>query len=67
MSDQAVFLLVDDNEGDVLLVRRAFVKAKVLNPLQVIPRGMRLLRTLRALESFQNVTSIRCLRSFFWI
>jgi CheY-like chemotaxis protein len=39
MSEQALFLLVDDNEDDILLVRRAFVKAKVLNPLQVVRSG----------------------------
>jgi len=39
MSEQALFLLVDDNEDDVLLVRRAFVKAKLLNPLHVVRSG----------------------------
>ena len=32
-------LLVEDNEDDVLLIRRAFRKAKLLNPLQVVGDG----------------------------
>jgi CheY-like chemotaxis protein len=39
MSDQALFLLVEDDENDILLVRRAFLKAKILNPLYVIKGG----------------------------
>jgi len=39
MPDLAVFLLVEDSGDDVLLIRRAFVKAKVLNPLQVARNG----------------------------
>ena len=36
MSDQALFLLVEDSEDDILLTRRAFVRANILNPLQVV-------------------------------
>jgi len=36
---QPVFLLVEDNENDVALVRRAFSMAKLLNPLHVVDRG----------------------------
>lgn len=39
VSDQAVFLLVEDNDNDALLLRRAFVKARVLNPLHVARSG----------------------------
>jgi len=39
MPQQALFLLVEDNESDVVLVRRAMAKAKVLNPLQVVESG----------------------------
>ena len=39
MSDEAVVLLVEDNEDDVALVRRAFHKGKVINPLQVVRTG----------------------------
>lgn len=36
MSDRAVFLLVEDNESDVILIQRAFVTAKILNPLFIV-------------------------------
>ncbi len=36
MNDQALFVLIEDNENDALLIRRAFVHAKILNPLLVL-------------------------------
>ncbi len=39
MTSCATFLLVEDNEDDVLLIRRAFQKAKILNPLHVVRNG----------------------------
>src|SRR5512135_1086274 len=39
MTSGDLFLLVEDNEDDVLLVQRAFGKAKILNPLQVVRNG----------------------------
>lgn len=39
MSDRAVILLVDDNEDDVLLIRRAFAQGKILNSLHVVRSG----------------------------
>jgi CheY-like chemotaxis protein len=39
MADQALFLLVDDNANDIALIRRAFQKAKVLNPLFIAKGG----------------------------
>ena len=36
---QGVILLVEDREDDVLFTRRAFEKANLLNPLQVVPNG----------------------------
>jgi CheY-like chemotaxis protein len=39
MNDHAVFLLVEDDENDIALIRRAFQKAKVLNPLIVAKGG----------------------------
>ncbi|HEV2391186.1 MAG TPA: response regulator [Verrucomicrobiae bacterium] len=39
MPDQAVFLLVEDSEDDVLLIRRAFIQARVLNPLAIVKTG----------------------------
>src|SRR5262249_14943024 len=34
MSDQALFLLVEDSESDAILIRRAFAKGNIINPLQ---------------------------------
>ncbi len=39
MSEQALVLLVEDNEDDVALVRRSFSKGNVVNPLQVVRSG----------------------------
>ena len=39
MPDEAVFLLVEDSEDDVLLIRRAFIQARVLNPLAIVKTG----------------------------
>jgi CheY-like chemotaxis protein len=36
MSGQALFLLIEDTENDVLLIQRAFIKAKILNPLLIV-------------------------------
>jgi CheY-like chemotaxis protein len=39
MPNQSELLLVDDNEDDVLLVRRAFAQARILNPLRIVRTG----------------------------
>ena len=39
MPDQAVILLADDSEDDVLLIRRAFKKGEIHNPLHVVRDG----------------------------
>src|SRR5436190_591064 len=39
MPDHAVILLAEDREDDVLLVRRAFAKAGIINPLHVVRDG----------------------------
>jgi CheY-like chemotaxis protein len=39
MYDKAVFLLVEDSADDVLLIKRAFQKANIANPLYVVPSG----------------------------
>jgi CheY-like chemotaxis protein len=39
MSSQAVFLLVEDSEDDALLIKRAFQRANVLNPVHLVKNG----------------------------
>src|SRR5882762_9528893 len=39
MPDQAVILIAEDREDDVLLIRRAFRRAGILNPFQVVRDG----------------------------
>lgn len=39
MPDRALILLVEDNDDDALLIRRAFKRAGVLNPVYVVRDG----------------------------
>jgi CheY-like chemotaxis protein len=41
-------LLVEDNENDALLIRRAFERAHLLNPLEVVTDGAAAMTCLRA-------------------
>src|SRR6516225_8524692 len=54
MSDQALFLLVEDDSGDALLIRRAFVQAKVLNPVQVVSSGEEAIAYLSGTGRYAN-------------
>jgi CheY-like chemotaxis protein len=54
MSDQALFLVVEDNEDHVVLIRRAFAKSKVVNPLQVVRSGEDALTYLEGVGRFSN-------------
>src|SRR5262245_23868845 len=54
MSELAVFLLVDDTDDDVQLVRRAFIKAKVLNPLQTVKNGEEAIAYLSGTGKYAN-------------
>ncbi len=54
MSESALFLLVEDNKDDVLLIRRAFDKAKVMNPLQVANSGEEAIAYLSGSGKFAN-------------
>ncbi len=54
MSDQAVILLAEDNEIDVLLTRRAFAKANLLNPLHVVPDGEEAIKYLKGEGQYSN-------------
>ncbi len=39
MVEESVILLAEDNENDVIMLRRAFQKAHFLNPLHVVENG----------------------------
>ena len=39
MSERALILVVEDNPDDAALLRRAFIKAGVMNPLHVVSSG----------------------------
>jgi CheY-like chemotaxis protein len=54
MSDQALFLIVEDNEDHAILIRRAFSKSKVLNPIQVVRNGEDAIAYLRGTGRFSN-------------
>jgi CheY-like chemotaxis protein len=54
MSDRALFLLVEDTEEDVLLIHRAFLKANILNPLQVVRSGEDAIEYLQGTGRFSN-------------
>jgi len=54
MSDQALFLVVEDNEDHILLIRRAFAKSKVVNPLQVVRTGEDAIAYLEGVGRFSN-------------
>jgi CheY-like chemotaxis protein len=54
MSDQAVILLAEDREDDILLIRRAFAQGKVFNPLQVVRDGDETISYLAGIGKYQN-------------
>lgn len=47
-------LLVDDDEGDVLLTKKAFEKGKILNSISVVSDGVDALRFLRQEDEFAD-------------
>src|SRR5215472_15788619 len=54
MADRAVILLVEDQENDIQLIRRAFVKAQLPNPLQVVRDGDEAIAYLAGERRFNN-------------
>jgi CheY-like chemotaxis protein len=54
MSDQAVVLLVEDIDDDAELVRRAFAKGNVVNPLQIVRTGEEALEYLTGTGRYSN-------------
>ena len=54
MPDQAVILLVEDREDDILLIRRAFQKGYINNPLQVVRDGDEAIAYLSGEGKYRN-------------
>jgi CheY-like chemotaxis protein len=52
--DQAVFLLVEDNEDDILLLQRSFAKNKIVNPLRVVRNGQEAMLYLEGSGRYRN-------------
>jgi CheY-like chemotaxis protein len=54
--EQGLILVVDDREDDILMLKRAFTKAKVLNPIQVARSGEEAIAYLKGEGRFANRT-----------
>ncbi|HEV2209189.1 MAG TPA: response regulator [Verrucomicrobiae bacterium] len=54
MPEQALILIVEDNADDILLLRRAFSQAKVLNPIHVAQSGEEAVEYLTGTGRYQN-------------
>ncbi len=54
MPDEAVILLVEDREDDILLIRKAFERGKITNPLQVLRGGEEAISYLSGVGKFSN-------------
>ena len=54
MGDQAVILLVEDREDDILLVRRAFERGGISNPFHVVRDGEEAVQYLAGEGKYSN-------------
>jgi len=54
MAEQAVILLAEDDEDYVLLIQRAFIQAKVPNPLHVVWNGEEAISYLKGNGKYSN-------------
>jgi CheY-like chemotaxis protein len=52
MPDQAVILIAEDREDDVVLIRRCLTRAHIFNPIQVVHNGDEVLAYLKAEGKF---------------
>jgi CheY-like chemotaxis protein len=52
--DEAIILLAEDNDNDVLMLRRAFSKANFLNPLHVVENGEEVIAYLKGEGRYAN-------------
>jgi CheY-like chemotaxis protein len=54
MADTALILLAEDRDDDVILIRRAFKKANILNPLHVVGDGEEAIAYLKGEGQYAN-------------
>jgi CheY-like chemotaxis protein len=54
MPEHALILLVEDREDDIVLVKRAFAKANVLNPVHVVRDGAQDIAYLKGEGKYSN-------------
>jgi CheY-like chemotaxis protein len=54
VSSQAVFLVVEDNADDVLLLKKAFQRSGITNPIQVVSNGVEAMLYLEGSGRFRN-------------
>jgi CheY-like chemotaxis protein len=54
MPDQAVILLAEDREDDILIIKRAFAMAKIVNPIQVVRDGEQAIAYLKGEGLYTN-------------
>lgn len=54
VQNQAVFLIVEDNSDDALLLRLAFNKARIINPVHVVTSGEEAVSYLNGTGKYQN-------------
>src|SRR5712672_2243920 len=54
MGDEAVILVVEDREDDILIIRKAFKEACLLNPLQVVRNGEEAIEYLGGTGKYWN-------------
>ena len=52
--EQQIFLLVEDNESDVLLMKEAFFKADIPNPLQIVDGGDKAIAYLSGVAPYND-------------
>jgi CheY-like chemotaxis protein len=52
--DEAVILLVEDREDDIILIRKAFQEARLLNPLQIVRNGEEAIDYLNGTGRYRN-------------
>jgi len=56
MPDQSLILLAEDSETDVLMTLRAFAKANLLNPVQVVSDGQEAIDYIKGEGKYSNRT-----------